>query len=302
MNDEKYISIWLNEELTQEDKKSLLPEDVYSRLQEIDESLSSFKAPEWNTEEQLMMLQTSLEKREARVVNMTPVYGLLAAAVITILIVFYFILRPSMTEINAMPGETITHYLPDSSLVILNAGTSISYNEDSWEEERNIELQGEAFFSVRKGALFSVSGNEWSVEVLGTQFNILSRSNLFNVKCYEGKVRVKYPGEERILTRGMGLIDNNGTFNSLSFSGDINQPAWISGTTEFNSQPLSYVLEEVERQFDIDIKTEGMETTTLFTGTIDRNNLNSALNTISLSTGCEIEFKDNTALFKCDNP
>ena len=46
--------------------------------------------------------------------------------------------------------------LPDNSQVSLNALSSVTYNESSWDENRELTLNGEAFFKVEKGSTFEV--------------------------------------------------------------------------------------------------------------------------------------------------
>ena len=53
-----------------------------------------------------------------------------------------------------------------------------------------MHFTGEGFFSVQKGSRFKVVSQQGIVEVLGTQFNILSRKGTYEVACVEGKVKV----------------------------------------------------------------------------------------------------------------
>ena len=68
----------------------------------------------------------------------------------------------------------------------LNELSQLEYNASKWDENRSLELKGEAFFDVEKGKRFDVTTEFGNVSVLGTEFNVLSRDSIFKVSCYEG--------------------------------------------------------------------------------------------------------------------
>lgn len=112
----------------------------------------------------------------------------------------FFMLRAQETPTVSYAtqyGQTNTIVLPDSSVITLNANSSVSYAA-GWDEEhpREVWLKGEAFFKVLKkgnggNAKFSVHTNGLTVEVLGTQFNVNSRRKNTKVVLNSGKVRLK---------------------------------------------------------------------------------------------------------------
>lgn len=104
-------------------------------------------------------------------------------------------------------GEWKTVNLPDSSVVKLNANSSLTINS-SWEgnENREVWLEGEAYFAVSHQpsphATFTVRTNGVSVQVLGTRFNVNSRNNSTEVFLEEGKVRWIEGKTEKMLEPG----------------------------------------------------------------------------------------------------
>jgi ferric-dicitrate binding protein FerR (iron transport regulator) len=98
-------------------------------------------------------------------------------------------------------GEIRTIRLPDGSEAVLNANSSLRFAPD-WEDEtvREVELQGEAFFSVRQMKIrsagkitpvkFAVTTPDLRVEVLGTQFNVNNRRNRTDVSLKSGKIQL----------------------------------------------------------------------------------------------------------------
>lgn len=112
----------------------------------------------------------------------------------------FFLLRTQqlpMASYATNYGETRTLVLPDSSVVTLNANSSVSYAA-GWDEDmpREVWLEGEAFFKVlKKGdggdAKFRVHTGGLTVEVLGTQFNVNNRRRNTKVVLSSGKVRLQ---------------------------------------------------------------------------------------------------------------
>ena len=95
-------------------------------------------------------------------------------------------------------GESKSLILPDSSEVILNANSRLVYNEQN-NKEREVWLEGEAFFHVRHTAdskKFIVhSYDKLSVEVLGTRFNVNTRGKNIEVVLQQGSIKLDIDGD-----------------------------------------------------------------------------------------------------------
>ncbi len=130
-------------------------------------------------------------------------YGVAAALFILLAGISFLYLAPyfSMVTYRTAYGKTRTILLPDSSVVTLNANSSLHFSAD-WEgiESREIWLEGEAFFEVRQIPLthdsssarlpFIVHSHNMDVEVLGTTFNVKDRQSYSEVVLNSGKVTV----------------------------------------------------------------------------------------------------------------
>lgn len=109
-------------------------------------------------------------------------------------------------------GEIKSIILPDSSVVTLNANSSIRIPED-WSDAsgRQVWLEGEAYFQVQKKpatvAKFVVHTRQVDVEVLGTKFNVNVRRERAVVSLEEGKVRLSVHGKDSaVLEKGTSMI------------------------------------------------------------------------------------------------
>ncbi len=140
-----------------------------------------------------------------------------AAAILAVAVFFTQLLSrdENSFEFKTNYGETRTILLPDSSTVILNANSRISY-KNNWDEQpaREVEVDGEAFFSVVHKVddqPFKVrTADGVSVEVLGTTFNIYHRSVDTKVVLNTGQISLSIPTakkEKKILMKPGELVE-----------------------------------------------------------------------------------------------
>lgn len=110
-----------------------------------------------------------------------------------------------MTQITveAPYGSKTKLYLPDGTLVWLNAGSKMSYAQDFGINERSLNLSGEAYFEVTRNEEipFKVHTEELDVKVLGTKFNFRNYKDDLEAKVclLEGKVALNTRQKETIL-------------------------------------------------------------------------------------------------------
>ena len=89
---------------------------------------------------------------------------------------------------ETIAGETRLIYLPDSSSVVLNGNSSVTFDEN-WKE-REVTLKGSGFLQVTPGEKFTVISSNERVDVLGTSFEFIGTEYISKVGCYTGKVKV----------------------------------------------------------------------------------------------------------------
>ena len=199
-----------------------------------------------------------------------------AAAVLAALVAFFFLRPGDAVTIQTSYGQIAGHVLPDGSKVQLNAGTTIRYRKDEWQDSRLVSLEGEAFFEVEKGKPFIVKTPKGEVKVLGTSFNIKTFEGRFDVKCYTGRVQVSADGNQETLTAGQEAEWAGSGWQRATFE-TLNGPDWQKGSFEYHSAPLREVFADMERQFDIKIEAPDSILSRTYTGAYERNALDSAL-------------------------
>ncbi len=123
-----------------------------------------------------------------------------AAAAVTILCIAfagYFYKRVQNQTYRTAFAESRRLLLPDGSLATLNANSNLRIS-DRWgvAKEREVWLEGEAFFSVSKlkkngiAVKFIVHTPDLDVQVKGTEFNVNTRKNQTQVVLSEGSVNL----------------------------------------------------------------------------------------------------------------
>ena len=88
-------------------------------------------------------------------------------------------------------GESKEVVLPDQSVITLNTNSTLEYAKDWDDQNREVWLNGEAYFSIthlEKNQKFVVHTNDVSIKVLGTEFNVHHRRGDTKVVLNSGKV------------------------------------------------------------------------------------------------------------------
>ncbi|NNC69437.1 MAG: DUF4974 domain-containing protein [Flavobacteriaceae bacterium] len=285
MNQDDLIKKWLNNDLTTSESKDFEKLEDYELNKKIIEEAQGFKASHFSTVSSFdefkskHILKSEKKKSVFRLDQYKAVYRIAAMLVVALGIYFAFF-NSNLTSVKTLSAERTTFELPDASTVTLNAASLITYNKKKWDKKRALNLDGEAYFKVAKGAKFDVTTEQGVVSVLGTQFTVKQRDDFFEVKCFEGIVRVAANTTEHILTQGNTFRILNGEQTLATVEKD--SPEWIHNITNFESVPLSEVLNELERQYTIVISAEGIDVNRIFTGGFSHTDIDEALRSITI--------------------
>jgi ferric-dicitrate binding protein FerR (iron transport regulator) len=274
--------------------KELEKEDNHKELEKrILEYSANYSVPAKKSKEAIWAeLSKKIENKEAGRKNSISIL-FKVAAVVAILISgsMYFWFHDTTVETHFAQIKEVT--LPGGSQVLLQAGSEISFNERTWSEKRIVHLNGEAYFSVKKGSKFQVISKNGKVQVLGTKFNVISRNEHFEVACVTGKVSVQLKNNEakEILTKGLYTKKVNNTLLKPV-------PVDIKSITErqkgkfaFNKAKLKDVFAEIERQFDVKIEYSG-KNDRLFTGYFSNKDIDKALQMVCIPMELDYQIKN----------
>lgn len=225
-------------------------------------------------------VQQEAAGRSPKIRNLWP---LAIAASLAILLMVRFLSPNTLLSVQTTTGERLVYTLPDDSRVTLNALSQIRFDPDTWSDNRSVELQGEAYFEVRKGSTFDVHTSEGTVRVLGTAFNVFAREGAFKVLCFEGKVGVTAKNDQgqTVLTPGMGVqLNGEQQLESYTTTTSAGGPSWQRGLFEFSNERLSNVFDELQRQFGVTIRADKDILDSPYTGFFEKGDLTLALQAI----------------------
>lgn len=194
--------------------------------------------------------------------------------------------------------------LPDGSTVTLNVDSKISYPNNFEGNIREVQLVGEAFFDVKRNESkpFIVYANEIKIKVLGTSFNIKSYPKDKNVETtlVTGKVEVLKKKEKTpvVLNPSQRAVYNKSS-NKLKVdtvkSEDIT--AWKKGKLIFNKTPISQVIHDLERNYDVKFIIKSKELLSYeYTGTFNDLTIKEVLEFLKISSPIAYEIKENSII------
>ncbi len=155
-------------------------------------------------------------------------------------------------------GQRAELILPDSTRVWLNAHSKLIYPVSFGKENRQVELNGEAYFDVvhNEKQPFIVKTRQMDIQVLGTEFNVTSYSSDFEVSLLRGCIELSSPSlsstykvkeKEHVKLKDNKLIVNNIT--------DYDYFRWKEGLICFNNESVATIIEKLKLYYDIDIET-----------------------------------------------
>lgn len=164
-------------------------------------------------------------------------------------------------SVEAPLGSKTKLYLPDGTLVWLNAGSRMTYSQGFGVDNRKVELEGEGYFEVTRNEKipFYVKTKDLQLRVLGTKFNFRDypEDHEVVVSLLEGKVELNNmlksekeaflaPDERAILNKSNGLM----TVESVAAS---NASQWTDGYLFFDEELLPDIAKELERSYNVKI-------------------------------------------------
>lgn len=179
-------------------------------------------------------------------------------------------------RVAAPKGVALRVILPDSSLLWLNSGSSISIWASYNQDDRSVQLEGEAYFDIQHdlNKPFYVTAKDVKVKVLGTTFNLSAYQTDEEVKTtlIEGKVDVSASQQSLVLEPGEQAVVSQDASMSLHKNVNMSQVvAWKDGFFRFRDEPIADILRELQKWYPISAVEIPQGNTDKFTGSIQRS-------------------------------
>ncbi len=291
-NEENIYARLITGDLSEQEILQLKENGEWKTLQAILKTSSDLALPPLDKEKGISKIYQNLENAQKEAVVKRNYFGryIAVAASLALLIGSYFFLMSQEISLNTTAAISLEHIFEDQSTVSLNAASEIRFKKYRWTKDRKVYLDGEAYFSVEKGSPFIVATALGEVRVLGTKFNIKTHNGLFKVVCYEGKVEVVHKGQKRILEKNdAAYFDKNGKYSKPEITND--GADWLKGSSRFRGEKLSFVLQELERQYGITAQSNAGDP--IFSGAFQHGNLKTAANQIAKPLGLKFRISDD---------
>ena len=207
------------------------------------------------------------------------------------------------TIITPVGGE-YSLIFSDGTRVWLNAGSHLRFPAVFSDDQREVELEGEAYFEVVKDSLrpFLVKTGETVVKVLGTSFNVKAYTGeVLRTTLVSGRVAVKYEGEEIKILPGEQWILEKGRPRVEKVNAE-RVVGWVKGNFAFDDVDLPDVFKILERWYDVHVFVANVNVNAMkFTGVFPRYaDIDRVLDIIGLATCTRLEIKDRTIMVYAD--
>jgi transmembrane sensor len=215
--------------------------------------------------------------------------------------------------IKTQAGNRTTIMLEDGTEVTLNAASELKIRDDFNTNSRYVALKGEAFFKVASDPTrpFNVHIDKASIQVLGTEFNIRSRSDETNIEVIVREGKVSFVSDSTNLVKASSLsshilgagdilrLNKETGVTSVQNSDITRQLLWLEGGLYFQATPFHQVVAELQKHYDVNIIIMDKKLSNIpYTGTFPKARIDEVLYVVAQTVGLEVQFnKDIIELY-----
>lgn len=224
-----------------------------------------------------------LEKEASRKVTIRRVlYGMVSAAVVAAICWGVYSLRTDQEKkIQAFNTVSVPHgqrqkmVLPDSTVVVLNTGSTLRSPDVFNKNQREVELEGEAYFIVKKDAAhpFIVRSGRQQVLVIGTSFSVrdYAGETLQRTILEDGKIEVQSGKETVVLQPGQEAQVDSGD-DKIRVTAAKSMFPWKDGYFNFENIDIRAAIWQLAQWYGKKVSfANDVKKGTLGTGNIQQN-------------------------------
>jgi ferric-dicitrate binding protein FerR (iron transport regulator) len=155
-------------------------------------------------------------------------------------------------------GKRSKLILADGTLVFLNAGSTLIYPSEFSGSVREVYLDGEAYFDVRKSKdiKFQVKTAYKTIEVLGTQFNVSvdKESKKFETVLVNGRIALNGNERQIEIEPNQYYVYSESTRTEQIRKVDVaDYISWKDGRLRFKEERMESVLRKLEKIYNINV-------------------------------------------------
>jgi transmembrane sensor len=237
------------------------------------------------------------------------------------------------TEVTVSYGSKSKVSLPDGSIVQLNSGSTLKYPAHFDRFSRNVSLEGEAFFDIKKDPKhpFFVKTKDITIKVLGTKFNVKSYGDEKTIQTTLITGTIEIYSNHSELTESKRLLvlkpNQQATFKRIEERPsltdqqektdtpnlEINKPitinsaidltafvAWKDNKLIFRDEHFNDLSRKLERWYDVEIEIKNDDLArAVFSGIFVKESIEQALNALKMATPFQYNMeKNHITIFK----
>lgn len=212
--------------------------------------------------------------------------------------------KPEVFKIVSERGQKSSITLPDGSRVWLNSASAISYTSDYNSKERNVFLQGEAYFEVAANPEipFVVHSQNLAVEALGTKFNVKAyvEDDCIVTTLVQGQVKTTYGNVSELLfpAQVSSFEKSTGQMTKSRVNDTAHMVPWIRNEILFTESSLSEIAVLLERMYNVTVMFDESDIGNYtYTGLVRNNSLQNVLELISTTSPVDYRMSADTVKF-----
>jgi ferric-dicitrate binding protein FerR (iron transport regulator) len=228
-------------------------------------------------------------------------------------------------EITTRYGSKTKVTLPDGTVVWINSGSKLVYNNRSFGlQDREVTLVGEGFFDVAHDAVhpFIIHAGKISVKVLGTSFDIKSypEDKTVEATLIKGSIEVTITDrpqkkvllkphekltvftDDRMITQNLDAIKPDDKQKGYKITpmtfipsdSTVVETSWVQNKLAFRSEPFSDLAVQMERWYNVHINfSDGKVKQYRFTGIFVNESLDQALKALQITAPFHYRIEKN---------
>ncbi len=235
-----------------------------------------------------------------------PYFKVAIAASVALFIGIYTLVLPRTIIFKNNTGDIVNLTLPDKSTIILDTGAQIIYKKSAiLGFKRTISFEGRGYFHIAKDPKhpFNIKCNNLTITVLGTKFNVNTKTNQTLVTLLEGKVKLSdfKTIDTTIYMRPNELVEYLPKKKKLvtKFINPDIQTVWLHKTLYFNK----FTLKEIKEIFKLYYgKTLIIDDSLLYykhiSGSAPADDWRLIIKALSIITNSDYTIKNDTIILK----
>lgn len=166
-----------------------------------------------------------------------------------------------MQTIHVPAGQRAELTLADGTHVWLNSRSTLKFPERFSANARNVELDGEGYFSVQHNekSPFTVQTSKYAIQVLGTEFNVKAYRNspLFETALLKGSVKISSPNwENELLLKPNEVVSIENKRIKKSIINNNDYFKWKEGLFCFENESIQDLIKKLELYYDTTIEIQ----------------------------------------------